>query len=185
MPSRLWYAASAAIVLIGIALGVAFLWPRLAGLGDDFVRVVVPGAHEIELPEPGSYTIFHEPTGTIDGVLYSASDVSGLRVALSTAGGDEIALDPAAVSSRYSFGGRTGFSVFGFEIAEAGTYRLSASYDDGRTEPSTILAISSGFVGKLVTTILGFMAILLGSILLAVGIGITTFVRRRRYRRAT
>lgn len=185
MPSRLWYVAAAAILLIGVALGVSFLVPRITGMGDDFIRVVVPGEHEIELTEAGSYTILHEPSGALDGVVYAANDISGLRVSLvSSTTGAEIRLESSTVSSRYSAGGHTGFSIFGFDVAEPGPYRLIGAYDDGRSDPSTILAISHGFVRKLLTTILGTIAIFFASAGIALAIGLTTFVRRRRVRRS-
>jgi hypothetical protein len=96
-----------------------------------------------------------------------------------------VPLATPAVSSRYSVGGHTGFAIFNFEIAAPGAYSLSAFYEDGRSEPSTILAIASGFTHRLVFTILGFLAIVFSSVAAALAIGITTFVRRRRYRRRT
>lgn len=183
MPSRLWYVVAILVLLAGIAGGVSFMMPRLTGLSDDFIRVIVPGDHEIELPEAGSYTIFHEPSGTVEGVLYTASDISGLRVSLSSAAGGDIALG-AGSGSRYTAGGHRGYSIFTFEIPSAGAYHLAAAYDDGRTEPRTILAVSGGFVSGLVFTILGTIAMIFAGIGLALAVGLTTFFRRRRFRQA-
>lgn len=181
MPSRLWYVVAVTALLIGCAAGIAFMLPRLAGLTEGFVRVVVPGDHEIELAAAGSYTIFHEPSGTVDGVLYTASDISGLRLTLTSGSGQDIPLG-AGSGSRYTVGGHRGYSIYAFELPEAGTFHLSGAYADGRTEPSTILAISSGFVGRLVSTILGAIAMIFAGGSVALWIGLRTFVRRRNFR---
>ena len=180
MPSRLRYVVAVAALVLGCAAAITFMYPRLASLTEGFVRVVVPGDHEIDLAAAGSYTIFHEPSGTVDGVLYTAENISGLRVTLTGAEGEDIPLS-AGAGSRYTVGGHRGFSIYSFEIAEPGPYRLSGAYEDGRTTPPTILAISSGFVKDLVFTILGTIAIVFAGVGVALWLGLTTFFRRRRF----
>ena len=183
MPSRAGYFVAVLILVAGLVGAGMLLWSQLQGLGDALQRVVVPGEAELALSETGTYTIFHEPAGTIDGEVYSAGNISGLRVALAAADtGEAVPLQNVTVSSRYSFGGHTGFGVFNFEIAKPGPYRLTAGYEDGRAEPRTVLAVSQGFVGKLLGVIFATLGVAFAALGIAAAIAIVTFRRRRKYR---
>jgi hypothetical protein len=183
MLSRFWYFAAFCIFVAGIVGAAFFGISRFGDLENALIRVVVPGEGVLDLNEAGTYTIFHESTGTVDGVVYSAADISGLRVALqSTETGAEIPLARPTANASYNFGGSSGVGIFAFDIETPGPYRLSAAYDDGRAEPQAILSVASGFVSKLLGTIFGAIGIVFGSIVLAIVIAIVTFVRRRRAR---
>lgn len=162
-----------------------FLLPRLTKLTDALIQVVAPGETKLSLKEPGTYTVFHEERSVVDGRLYQSQTISGLRVTVqSAATGQEIPVLPAAFNETYSLGSRSGTSAFTFEIAEPGSYRLVAAYDDGRSEPRVALAIGHNFLSSLMLTILGSLAIVFGAIALAIIIVIVVWQRRSAAARA-
>ena len=81
-PSRLFYAlGTAAIVSGAVVLGV-LLFTKLPNLAPD-IQVVVPGIHEIQLSEAGSYTIFYEYRSLVDGRIFaSGQSLSDMSVQL-------------------------------------------------------------------------------------------------------
>jgi hypothetical protein len=184
MISRICYVVAALAFLAGGAGAGMVVWSGISALDQGMIRIVAPGTSVLALSEPGAYTIYHEPESVIDGKIYSAQNINGLRVAVAEEGGEQVTVTTPAVTSRYSIGGRSGVSVLGFEIAHPGRYRLTAAYGAGRSEPVTVLAISQGFVGRLVMTIFGAI----GSAFAGVGAGLTialvTYFRRRRMLRA-
>jgi hypothetical protein len=143
-------------------------------------RVVVPGAAELTLSEPGRYTVFHEWQSTVGNTFYRADDISGMTVTVvEAAGGREVALRAPGMQGRYNLGGHSGVSVLEFDVATAGGYRLGAAYADGRAEPLTVLAVGRNFAGDLVATILGTVAFALAGLGSAVPIFVVTLLKRR------
>lgn len=181
MPGRRWYAAAAAVFLLTSAVAAWFLYSRMQALGAALPQVVVPGSAELPLREPGTYTIFHERESVLDGRYYSSGDISGLRVELASGTtGELVPLRAPTGSTSYSLGGRSGVSIFSFEIEEAGPYRLTATFLAGGVENRTVLAVGHNFGTKLVMAILGTMAIGLAGFIIAVTIAALTWQRRRR-----
>jgi len=186
MPGRSWYWIAAAIFVIGAGAAAIFLWSRLAGLEGQLTRVLVPGTTDVALAEPGTYTIFHERVSVLDGRYYTTDSVSGLTVAVTAIPADTpVALTVPGASTSYEIAGRSGASILAFEIAEPGSYRLSAGYDDGRQEPKTVLAIGQGFVAKLFGIILGGLGIGFVSAGIAIAIAVVTYLKRRTAIRAS
>lgn len=179
MPSRKGYWLAAAILVAAlVAMGI-FLGARLSALGQGLIQVVVPGEAALALTEPGTYTIFHERESVVDGRIYASESISGLAVTVRTPAGAPVALAPVTTSSTYTFGGRTGVAAFTFELATPGSYRLAARYADGRREPRVVLAIGRNFMGSLLTTVFGGLAIAFGGGAIAVWIAVRTFRRRK------
>ena len=79
--------------------------------------------------------------------------------------------------------GRSGVAVFTFDITRPGVYRLSAVYDNGRSEPRVVLAVGSGFLLALFSIVLGALVFALGGMAAAVIIAVLVFVKRRRAQR--
>jgi hypothetical protein len=165
MPSRGWYVVAALIIIGAIAGAIWTAVSQFQGIAAGLVQVVVPGGADLELKAPGSYTIFHEATSAVDGRIYASSDISGLRVTVrSAATGKEIRVGQPTGTATYSFSGRVGNSVLAFDIDTPGTYRLDGSYEDGRLQPQTVIAVGTGFFSGLFT-----------AIALPIGIGMTGF----------
>jgi hypothetical protein len=169
----------AALVLVLGAIGsAAILYLGLSGLSMQ--RVVVPGSAEIALEESGRHTIYHESRSVVDGRVYDVADVSGLTVELVSAEtGESVPLDVPGANTTYELRGRSGRGVLTFEVDRPGAYRLSAEYPAGGG-PETVLAVGRGLGTRIAMTVVGAIALGLGSFLLAVAIAVVTFVRRRR-----
>ncbi|MFZ5792696.1 MAG: hypothetical protein ACOY3L_18550 [Pseudomonadota bacterium] len=184
MPGRQWYVLAAAIFIAGAAAAGMHLYSRLPALALELPQFVVPGSAEIDLPEPGTYTIFHERVSVVDGRYYQADDVSGLRITIESEDtGAVVALTAPSMTTSYEFGGRSGVSILSFELDAPGRYRLAAAYGNGQRAPAVVLAVGHGFVGKLMAMILSTMAIGLGSAALAIAIAVVTLLKRRKAHR--
>jgi len=176
-PSRAWYLMSMAIVVVSIAIFAYVLSSRLNALPDKLMHLVVPGQTDLNLVQTGIYSIFHERQSVVDGQL--------LRVSVRSASAADVPLTPPGASATYSIGGRAGVAIFEFEIREPGTYRLAAAYDGGRALPRAVLAVGFGFVGELVATIFGAIAILFTGLISAAVLAVVVYVKRRKARRAS
>jgi hypothetical protein len=183
-PGRIWYLV-AVLIAVGGWVGMAMvLVSGLSGTAERMIRVLAPGQAELTLGEPGSYTIFHEHRSTLEGRVYNVEGVSGLQVTVTEKAGGSIVPLSSTAGSHYTVGGYAGRSLFAFDVRKPGVYVLTSSYDGGRKEPRTVLAIDRGFVGNLVGTILGAIALAFGGMVLGIATFIITFVKRRRARAA-
>lgn len=181
-PSRKGYVFAAAVLAAGVVGFVLVLFLGLSGLSMQ--RVVVPGSAELALEESGRYTIYHESRSVMDGRVYDVDDVSGLTVELVSAEtGESVPLDSPGANTTYDLRGRSGRGVLTFEVDRPGAYRLSADYPAGGG-PETVLAVGKGIGTRIAMTVVGAIAIAIGSFLLAAAIAVVTFVRRRRAIRA-
>jgi hypothetical protein len=181
MPSRAWYVVAVLVAVGAIAAAVWLAVSRIGGMADGLVQVVVPGSADLMLDKPGTYTIFHERVSQAGGRLYTSESISGLRVTVrSGKTGNDVALRRTATSSQYNLGGRSGISAFAFDIDAPGTYRLTAAYDDGRQQPRTVLAVGTGFVGGLLSTIGLVLAVAFGGMAAGIVIAVVVLLKRRR-----
>lgn len=178
VPGRVWYLVAIAIFLVGMAAMAAFLITRLMSMDSGLTRFVVPGEQTLTL-EPGSFTIFHEPQGVIDGKIYAGGSIEGLTVTVTGPDGSDVPLT-AASSGRYSFSGHTGFSVFDFSAASPGQYVVAGRYADDTPGPQTVIAVGAEFMSGLLTTVFGSLGIAFAGAIVATIITIRTLVRRRR-----
>lgn len=180
-PSRLWYALAALTVLAGFAGMAAFMVPKLSAMGDDLIQIVVPGQADLSLEKPGSYTVFHEKQSVVDGTVYASNTISGLKVTVSNAEtGTDVPLTASSANMSYSFASRSGTSVFEFEIATPGRYRLTAAYEGGRAEPKLVLAVGQGFVGGLLKTIFTAIGIAFTGVIAAAITVIVVWRKRKK-----
>jgi hypothetical protein len=183
-PGRRWYVVAAVAAVVGwTAMGV-FMVSRLGGSAGRMMRVVVPGQADLSLKEPGTYTIFHEYQSTFEGRAYSVDAVSGLKITVRARPSGQVLPLQNAVGSSYSVGAQAGRSLFDFVVPAAGTYEISAAYDGGRQQPQTVLAIDRGFIGDLILTILGALAMAFAGMGTAIAIAVVVFTKRRRAKRA-
>jgi hypothetical protein len=178
--SRAGYVLAALCLLTGIGIAGWFVWTGIGDLRASLTRFVVPADIDLTLDEPGQYTIFHESESVVDGKLYTAPGISGLRITVVGDDGKTIAVANPNFSAHYAFGGHTGDAVLVFSIAAPGRYRLSATYPSGQTEPKTVLAVGRGFVGALLRMIFGVLASAFVGFAAALALVLTTYFRRRR-----
>ncbi|MEJ2123537.1 MAG: hypothetical protein P8Y47_01715 [Alphaproteobacteria bacterium] len=180
-PSRWWYGLAVIIAIGGFVAMGAFLMARLPQLNSESHRILAPGNEEITLAQPGKYTIYHESRSMLNGKVYISPFIFGLNIKLtSLETGAEVPLGPTRMNSTYRVGGRVGKSIMGFKIDKPGRYQVATSFDDGHTEPRTVLAIGQGFGIKLIVTILGALGLASGGIILAVIVATSISRSRRR-----
>jgi hypothetical protein len=183
--SRIGYFLAAILLLAGLGGAGYLVWSGLSGIGSAIVRVVVPGSGEMTLDEPGTYTIYHETESIIDGRVSSVATIDGLSVTVTeVSGGGAIPVTAPGMHATYTIGGHSGVSVLAFDIARPGRYRFGAAYDDGRTEPKTVLAVDRGLFGRLLRTILVAIGSVFAGFIAALTLALTTYFRRRRLARA-
>jgi len=182
-PNRWYYGLAVFVFVIGCFLFGLFLFKRLNELMDSLTRVVVPGKAEIALSEPGTYTVFYEYQSVVGNRVYSTGEaLSGLECEIvSKDTGSQIPVSRSSTDLEYSFGSRKGVSVLEFTIEKSGVYEFSGWYPEGRSE--IVLAIGYGLIGKIVRTIVGGLAIFLGSAAIGVVIALRVFFKRQEAER--
>ena len=166
MPGRKWYWLGGAVAIVGIAAFVFLLVSRIGGIDDKLSQMLAPGKVEMVFAEPGTYTIFHEHESIFQQRYYSSDEVvSGLAVrVVSVVSGAPVKVEAPGTNANYTIGGRAGVVILEFEIVEPGPYRISAAYADGRRKPQVVLAIGHDFLGELLVTVFGSLAIMFSSL---------------------
>jgi hypothetical protein len=179
-PSRAYYALAACIFIGGIGMFGVTLWKGLSGMGAKLQQIVAPGRSDITLAAPGDYTIFYEHDSVVGNRVYSTGEgVPGLECTLaSKATGAQVSLQRSGANTTYSFGGRSGKSVFDFHIDQPGVYELSSGYASGSEGQEVVLAVGQGVTESIVATVFGGLAILFGSIALSIIIVVVTGIKR-------
>ncbi|MCY2928713.1 MAG: hypothetical protein NTV86_04310 [Planctomycetota bacterium] len=185
-PSWWWYLVGAGIAVAGAIFSVVFLVQRIMSVTDDMQQVVVPGEGRLTLSQPGHYMIFHEYQSVVGGKVYSnPRGVAGLECVLKASKtGRTVALAPVNMSAHYSLGGRAGVGIFQFDITEPGEYVLTGTISAPGTNAPAVLSVGGDFMKQLLVTIFGCMGGMFGGVILAVGVILLTFFKRRKARRA-
>jgi hypothetical protein len=179
--SRVGYFLAAIPLLGGATTAVWLALSGISELGNALSRIVVPGIAVLTLDQPGTYTVFHESESVVDGRVYVAQDIAGLRVTVTAeADGKPIPMVTPTGRTTYNFGGHSGTSMLSFDIASPGRYRVSADYAGKSGEPQTVLAIGRISIIRIVRTIFAIIGSALVGFGLALALVLTTFFRRRR-----
>lgn len=180
-PSALNYVFAVGLMVAGLFAFIIFLFTRLSDLGDQ-PTYIVPGTHKLELTETGTYTIFHEYKSVVGGKYYTSPKeaLNSFNIIITSKDDDTIQVVPTTGKSSYSSGSRMAEGVFTFSIDKSGTYSLEAvaSHEDTK---ETVLTISNNFMGKLMGTIFGGMAILFGCGAIGVFIIVLTIIKQVAY----
>jgi hypothetical protein len=89
VPPRWHFMAGVLVVLAGaVAFGIS-LWVELASYRPN-IRLVVPGSHEIELYESGTWTVYYEYESVVEDLVFSSNrTLAGLLVGISRMGDAE------------------------------------------------------------------------------------------------
>jgi hypothetical protein len=182
-PSGWWYAVAGAIVVVGLAVAVVLVVRAVVTMTDeidDFDRAQMPVTLQVEIDEPGGYTIYHEvENGRVSNYLRGEPSVS-----VTDPGGAPVVLDRYDSTVTYDFGGHDGEAVYSFRADQAGTYTVDASMSFETRAGTDVVAVGPGLGGRLVPAIvaavvIGLLAFVGGGVL-AIVVG----VRRGRSRRA-
>jgi hypothetical protein len=183
MTSRAWYGVAVIVLLAGLGAAGWTIWHGVGGMAGSFMHLLAPGSATFDLAETGTYTIFHESPGTIDGKTYMSGNISGLTVKITGPGGESMPVGLPSGKSTYSYGGREGVSFQSFTIATPGRYRMSAAYPDGKNGAQAVLAVEHGFALRLLFTVLKAVGFGIVGAIAALVIFVVTFIRRARQRR--
>jgi hypothetical protein len=163
------------IVVVGIVAAVLWFALGIAGLSDDvdgFQRVPLGGTGEVSFSESGGYVIYYE--GSEDPSPPFDADLEPLD------GGEAGPIGSYGTDLTYDFGGRSGTAVGTIEIVRPGRFRLDT------TTPSDAggeLAVGRTLGRRLVTSVVGGLALGFGSCFIGATILIVTAVRRYNARK--
>ena len=180
-PSRWFYGLSALIFVVGIVSFVLLLISGLKSIENSLTRIVVPGKYDINLKDPGKYLVFYEYRSVIGNRVFNTGEkIPHMKCNIvSKITGQPVVLANPSTSYSYSTG-RAGVGVLEFTISQPGVYEISAWYPEGRLGQEIVLAVGRGFGTRLMTTIVSCLAVLGGSILLAIVVFVVTLIKRRR-----
>ncbi|HEX3881649.1 MAG TPA: hypothetical protein VHW66_03260 [Stellaceae bacterium] len=183
MTSRAWYGVAVVALLAGLGAAGWTVWHGVGGMAGSFMHLLAPGSTTLNLAETGSYTIFQESPGTIDGKVYVSDHIGGLTIAVTAPGGASVPVHAPSGNATYNYGGRQGVAFLGFDITAPGQYRVTASYPASHGGDQAVLAIEHGFAFRLLGIVLKAVGFGLGGVIAALVIFLVTFIRRARQRR--
>jgi Protein of unknown function (DUF2510) len=177
-PSRAWYWVSAAILTGAVACIVLAVVGIVSMIDtvDGFQRVPVPGQAKVSFAEPGGYTLYFEGPG-----ISNASETGTVHIELEpTSPGPSPSLNDYHGHVTYNLAGHQGVAVGTIQIAQPGTYLLSAAEPTrpGVTDIAVGRDIAHGILSSVVLLLTAVLILLPAGLV----IGILTLVRRRRAR---
>lgn len=167
-PSRWQYLAATAIIIVTSALALGLLISSLFGILIPDLRVVVPGTHSIDFDKTGYYVLFCENESILDGKIYSGGSISDMTLNLYRDDSSPVELAYTSSTIPYEMESRSGYSVFDFNVDEAGTYTLVAEYNEGKSGPDTVVAIGRMNIIEafIVPFIIGTLGLIIGFIII-------------------
>ncbi len=155
------------IGIIGFILFVVFLFKQIKEQAPK-IQVVVPGMHEIELSEPGQYTIFYEYRSVLDSKIYMTGEALPAEMLVTLyhrAEDKEVDLKQPSMNSTYNMGGRAGISLLEFSIDNPGIYIINARSAGDVEKPDIVLAVGQF---KLFGVIFGAIGIFFVSLIITI-----------------
>ncbi|MHC1686039.1 MAG: hypothetical protein AB6733_24440 [Clostridiaceae bacterium] len=148
------------IILSGAVLAISFLAFNLLSISNSIKRIELKKTATLDLKETGEYTIFYE---YYDEEELNYLNIKNLNIRLSNKDTNkDVILTKNYSNSNYSFGERSGKSIYKFSIDTPGVYEISALNYSGESDNLTF-GIINKFSSKLWTSILGFLLISFGS----------------------
>ena len=179
-PSRWFYGLAVLVFLVGAALAARSVVQAMDGVRDA-PRLVMPGAGEVTLSEPGTYTLFYEYRSVIGETAYLAPEHAALRVTVTARDtGERVPVTAGGAASNYSVAGHAGVSLVRFRVDRPGVYRIEAAYQDGQDGPRFVLAVGRGAALGVIRHVFVGVGAGLGGGVLALAIAAVIYVRRRK-----
>jgi len=204
-PSGWYYGLAALTLVLGCLTATAIVYRGTRGVpasiaeAHDLSRltqVVIPGSADLALSRTGAYAVYYEYHSVIDGAEHIGSEKPPtLECSLTLkATGREIPVVPDFVeTNRYSArmgkgkGKRAGVLIMSTTVDEPGDYTFSCRYPDDREQPEIVLAVGQnvlwediGILTRTAGSVLGGLAVLGGSAVVAIVIAIVIAVKRHR-----
>ena len=168
-PSRAWYWVAAAIVLLGVAAGIA--WGTLATLraheqAQDLPRTGLPGRLEVRATAGDSTLVFFEGEGK--------PSPEDLGLTVTGPDGSQVPVRPYDVRMEYEIAGWTGTPVASFSAPSTGTYSIAAQ----KSSRAGDISVGDNFLRAQVVDIVGALALIGASITLGLVIVVVIILRR-------
>ncbi|HKY69061.1 MAG TPA: hypothetical protein VJM49_21915, partial [Acidimicrobiales bacterium] len=182
-PSGWWYGAAGIIALVGIVVATVLIVSAVVDVGDrvdDFDRAPMPATLDVEITEPGGYTVYHEYDGAFDEDVFRGSP----DVTITDPSGGEVFLRSYDASVTYDFGGHDGEALYSFQADETGTYVVDASMPGFESSGADQIAVGRGLGHRFAVSIVGGLLVALVSAIAAIVVAVVVGVRRGRSRRA-
>jgi hypothetical protein len=169
------------MIVVGFSIFAWSIFSSFSDMGRELSQVVVPGSADLDLKEPGEYTVFYENQTYVNGKFYSTGEqIPGLQIQVSEkATGRELSTYPTPGGFTYSFGGRSGRSIMTFRVERSGIYQINASYPSGKG-PEVVLAMGHGFAESIFSSVAIALAALFGSMVMAAVVVFVTYTRRKK-----
>lgn len=179
-PGIWYYGLAVLIIIIGFLAFAGSIYSGVSNIESGLMQMTAPGNADLDIREPGEYTLFYENRSYFNGSIYNtAEQIPALQIRVSEkASGQTLATYPAS-GSTYSMGGRTGRSVMSFSVENPGIYRINASYPK-EPGPEVVLAVGKGFIDGIFYLMTISMVFLFGSIAIAAVITYKTYARRKK-----
>ncbi len=182
MPGRIRYFIAGFLALGGVVAFAILIFVGIGRAGRSLDAFSVPGAKVFELTEGKNYTVYYEFQSFYEGQAYSGPEnLTGLSLSVTSNTSDQVIPTRAAsVNANYAFGSRKGRSMFQFKRPVTGPYTLRGSYPDDPNGPKVILSLSHGFGTTLTFYILTSIGTFMVTSLMALGLLLHTYFRRRQ-----
>lgn len=180
-PSRAWYLLAFFLPVAGIVGGISHCVGSMSRLQHDLQRISTPGRHELML-ESGQHTVFVEDPGiqNMPGPQARLA-LEHMQLRVSTAADESVqaTVRPSRGRQTYNMMGHEGLAVWSVDIPHAGTWAFDFGYPRDVDPPRGIQAtVTSGFVGGLLSGVLGTLGLCLGGVLLGLLLFIVVLVLR-------
>lgn len=168
------------IIVIGFLAFAGLIYSGVSNIESSLVQIKAPGNADLDLKEPGEYTLFYENQSYFNGSIYNTGEqIPALQFSVSEkASGQTLATYPAS-GSTYSMGSRTGRSVMSFNVEKTGIYWINTSYPR-EPGPEVVLALGRGVMDGIFYFVFTALALLFGSIAIAAFISYRTYTRRKK-----
>lgn len=167
--SSLGYWLAAMVAFAAVAGAIAWFVVGLTSLDDkvgELDRIAVPGQAVVEM-DAGDKAMYWEGPG---------DRIPPLDIAVRRVDGPAVEVGPHGGEVTYDVGGHSGTSIAGFEIPADGRYLVVVG---GGPRVTGIVAFGDGVGGRIVSAVVGGLAIFLGGMLLC-GLMIIVTAQRRK-----
>jgi hypothetical protein len=179
-PSIWYYGLAVLIIIVGFVAFAGYLFSGVSSTGSGMMQMTAPGNAEMDLKEPGEYTIYYESQSYFNGSVYNtAGRIPGLQFSVSEKASGQTIATRTATGTTYSMGSRFGQSITAFTVERPGIYWINTTYPK-EPGPEVVLAVGKGFVEGIFYLVIVALVILFGSIVIAAVITIVTYTRRRK-----
>ena len=172
-PSRMQYFAGVAIIVITSAIAIGLLVSNAISLVTPDMHVTVPGTNTLNLDKTGYYLLFCEEQASSNN---SCDAIADMDIKLYDSASNPVELSYPSNDINYTLNDKSYSSVFDFLVDEPGTYTLVAEYNEGKSGPDAVIAISGfDFFGAFIASFaIGTLGFIIGIIII-----IRTAIKRR------